>query len=336
MMKQIGKYRIHWVLLIVLLAAFLASTFIGDVYHPWDQYLENANVGILSFEKTVGGDVDPEKLTEEDFSDRVDLMKYRIYQLLFADSSNNILHAAAQKLLSPVEDFITSISLAVGYSDIFGSNVLHFLLGIITITVYFLLFYGFQFGKNKLLDRISVPDSEVNRDSKAGKWIVRGENWAINYCVEGISAFLFLFVSYWAVVGINAIPGIPGGSFGEFLAKSKLLEIFKYLFLIALLAFFTLLVAALFICVMPYYLLMALPLLFVAWLPMWIWMPVKLFVCLLLEVFVIGYLFPKLFDKLTLWNTVGVLLRILAAIVKGIWFIPHLLLWPIRKLFGWD
>ena len=69
---------------------------------------------------------------------------------------------------------------------------------------------------------------------------------------------------------------------------------------------------------------------------MWVWMPVKLFVCLLLEVFVIGYLFPKLFDKLTLWNTVRILLRILAAIVKGIWYIPYLLLWPIRKLFGWD
>lgn len=336
MTEQTGKIKIHWILLAVLLALFLATAFIGDAFHPWDEYLENSDIGILNFDRAFGGNVDPDMLTEEDFSDRVDLMKYKIYQLLFAESSNNILHAAAQKLLSPIEDFATSISLAIGYSDIFGKNVSHFLMGVITIVGYFLLFYGFQFGKNRILDRLNVRDEETDRRSKAGKWAVWGQNWAINYCVEGISAFLFLLASYGFVWGFNTLMTAdfgPGGGL-SFLSKSKLFEIFVYLFIIALLAFFVLLILALFICVLPYYFLMALPVLFVAWLPLWVWMPLKMIVCLLMEVFVIGYLFPRLSERLNLWNTVKGVLRAAGAVLRFIWNIPRFLLWPIRKLLG--
>ncbi len=338
MMKQIGKFKIHWLLLGILLILFLASTFIGDVFHPWDEYMEKSNIGILNFDQAFGGNVDPDKLTEESFSDRMELMKYNIYQLLFAKSSNNILHAVARKLLSPIEDFAKSISLAIGYSDIFGNNVQHFLIGVITIVVYFLLFYGFQFGKNKLLDRLNIRDEEINRDSKAGKWVVRGQNWLINYCVEGISAFLFLLTSFGFTWGFNQLMTADFGQGGglSFLSKSRIFEIFVYLFIIALLAFFVLLLIALFICVAPYYILMALPVMFVAWLPLWVWMPLKMIVCLLMEVFVIGFLFPKLAGYLNLWNIVKGLLHAVGAVLRFLWNIPRFIFWPIRKLLGRD
>ena len=92
--------------------------------------------------------------------------------------------------------------------------------------------------------------------------------------------------------------------------------------------------AALLICVMPYYLLMALPVMLVAWLPLWVWMPLKMFVCLLLEVFVIGYIYPRLSDRLNLWNTVKGALRVVRAVLRFLWNIPRFILWPIRKLLG--
>lgn len=315
----------HWLLLAVFAALFLSITFIGTLYHPWDTVLEESGVALLDYKNLADVSQTDGNGNSEQFFDRVDQVKYNIYRILFSDEANGILTTAAKYLLAPVEDTAKLLSLAAAYggmnSSFSNSSVALIMILFNTIT-FFLLFYFFKFGTGKVVFGVMNYLKSRGGCSHADRLV-------ISYCMEGVSAFLVLFVTYWARTGINilskeALPGFFGIGFSS---GNTLIAIPVLLLFIGIMVFFVLLIIAALICIFPYYFLMAVPVFLVAWLPLWIFMPVKLFLCFVLEVILIGKLFPWLYERLMLWNVIKGMLYVIARILG---FLFH----PIRFFGG--
>ncbi len=298
-MPETVSKKTRWGLLVLMAAVFAAAAIAGNFYHPWDEVLENSAAGVLDFSKLE----EASSVAGNDFWDRVDVMKAEIGRFLFADSAPGILNTAAHYILSPIEDTAKSISLAVSYADLFERSTPDPFVSALILIVYFLLFYGFEFGKNRILDRANAQN--------------RVEQYVFGYCVEGAAAFLCLFVTHWMIMGLEKLRSL--GIFQFFyggISGDALVAIPSIIVLVAVLVFFVIMIISLFICVMPYYLMMALPVMLAAVLPVWMWM--KLLICLALETVIIVKVFPWLFERLNLWNTVSVLTRIVLFVPRKI------------------
>ncbi len=314
-------YTFRWALTVPFLLAFLVSAIAGVFYHPWDTVLEKSGVSVLAFEN-LGAQVDIDNLGEDAFFDRVDLMKYRIARFLFPESGDSLLTIYAKRLLSPIEDTANSISLAMAYSGFSKSaSFIDPAFSSLIVIVFFLLFYLFQFGKDAAIKRLNYPED--------AKGLAKLEKRVNIYCLEGAADYLFLFLCYWIMSGLHALnsSGLSVAVNNALNGGNPLVMLPLLLVVIALMAAFVLLVAALLICVLPYYFLMALPLFLLALLPVWVWTPLKVGLCLIMEVWIISGLFPRLYERLNLWNT-------LKGVCRVVFFIPYVLTWPIRKLFS--
>ena len=318
-MKTIAQIR--WGLIVIVVAAFVATIIIGNFYHPWDEVLEKGSVGLMDFEELQNAS-SSQSMEGLEFWDRVDVMKGEIGRFLFSDETPDILSKIAHSLLSPIEDTAKSVSLAMSYSGFFDtyrySNPDPFISALVVI-VFFLLYYGFAFGKNKVIEKVEAKEQGLP---------TKIENYVIAYCIEGVSAFLCLFVTYWVIMGMRVLErfGITQVLYGGlFTSGNALIVIPSFIIFMGVLIFFIIMTVSLIICVVPYYFMMALPVMLVAVLPLWMWM--RLVICLALEVVIIVKVFPWLFERLNLWNTVKLLTNIVL-------FIPRLIFHPIDTLSG--
>ena len=296
--------NIRWSLIALAVSAFVITTILGNFYHPWDEVLENSAAGVLDF--GVLEDASSSQTMEgKDFWDRVDVMKAEIGRFLFSDSTPGVLGTIAHSILSPIEDTAKSVSLAISYSGFLESHTPDPFYSALILITFFLLYYGFLFGKDKILTRVHAKNPV--------------EEYVVGYCVEGVSAFLCLFVTYWVIMGLGVLRrlGIFQIFYGGMSSGNALIVIPSAILLVCVLIFLLIMMISLFICVMPYYCMMALPVMLAAVLPLWIWL--RLVICLVLEVVIIVKVFPWLFERLNLWNVVSLLTRIVLFIPRTIY-----------------
>ena len=317
----------RWVILTVLAAGYLLTAWLGTVYHPWDTELEESGITMLDF-STLGKDVDRAGIDEATVSGRQDALLDTIREMLFSDSSDKILNRIANIVLSPVSDTAKSICMAVAYMGI-GNNYGRYgsvlfshgiTYNLLVPIIYFLLFYFCEFARNRTLETV-LEREDMGRIT----WV---EQKAIHYFAEGIAAFLFLFISYWAVRGMGVLR--DSGTFllleDAISSSDAFIVIPAFFILMALMCAFVLLSISVLACVVPYYLLMALPVFFAAWLPGWFPMIGRIILCFALEIGVISGLFPRLGKWLNLWN-------IFTSLLRGVRFILKIIFWPVRVIF---